>query len=102
MAHHLRSGLKAAPDGQGQAHRQVTTNIVSNQCLPLRVVIDKCLNMSLQEIGCNRHLKSSTVTASYENRVKIDLHLHVILLAPSIMPRIFFFSRKINKLIYLF
>jgi hypothetical protein len=38
----------------------------------LRVVIDECLNMSLQEIGGNRHLKSSNATASFENTVKID------------------------------
>jgi hypothetical protein len=35
--------------------------------LPLRVVIDECLNMSLQEIGGNRHLNSSNATASFEN-----------------------------------
>src|ERR687891_355689 len=75
-------------------------NIVSNQRLPLRVVIDECLNMSLQEIGGNRHLKSSNTTASFENTVKIDLHLHVVLLAPSIMPRIFLIIGKMNKLIY--
>jgi hypothetical protein len=59
------------------------------------------LNMSLQESGGNRHIKSSTATASYENRVKIDLHLHVILLAPSIMPRIFLILGKLINLFIL-
>jgi hypothetical protein len=76
-------------------------NIVTNQRLPLRVVIDECLNMSLQEIGGNRHFKSSNATASFENTVKIDLHLHVVLLAPSIMPRILLIIGKLLNLFIL-
>jgi hypothetical protein len=59
------------------------------------------LNMSLQEFGGNRHLKSSNATASFENTVKIDLHLHVVLLAPSIMPRIFLIIGKLLNLFIL-
>jgi len=33
-------------------------NVVSNQRLSLRIFIDQRLDMSLQEIGGNRHLKS--------------------------------------------
>src|ERR687892_439580 len=76
-------------------------NIIINQRLPLCVIIHECLNMSLQEIGGNRHLKSSNATASYENTVKIDLHLHVVLLAPSIMSRIFLILGKLINLFIL-
>jgi hypothetical protein len=31
-------------------------NIIGDQRLPLRVVLDERLDMSLQEIGCDRHL----------------------------------------------
>src|SRR5919106_1681397 len=66
---------------KGRCIGKFPQNIISNQRLPLRVVIDECLNMSLQEIGGNRHFESSNATASFENTVKIDLHLHVVLLA---------------------
>src|SRR5918996_3659176 len=75
-------------------------NIVSNQRLPLRVVIDECLNMSLQEIGGNRHLKSSNATVSFENTVKNRFTspcrpTRTIHNAKNIP-----YYRKINKLIY--
>src|SRR5918995_4940848 len=75
-------------------------NIVTNQRLPLSVVIDECLNMSLQEIGGNRHLKSSNPTALFENTVKIDLHLHCRPARTIHNAKNIPYYRKIIKLIY--
>ncbi len=39
--------------------------IIDDQCLPLRVVLDKSLEMSLQEIGSDRHLKGNAVVVLF-------------------------------------
>jgi hypothetical protein len=49
---------------------ELPQDIIGDQRLPLRVVLDKRLDMSLQEIGCDRHL---SLLVHFSGSGQIDL-----------------------------
>jgi hypothetical protein len=52
-------------DGRGVG--EFPQNIIGDQRLPLRVVVDERLNMSLQEVASDRHLSLLVVSDALHN-----------------------------------